>query len=72
VDKFGNIYELTNTTNTTLDDLSQQREDVARLDGYLRARAEHDHVAHKQVEQEQVELRRLRDEREKRDRRRAR
>lgn len=35
MDPYGNIYEVTDNT-------AEQREDVARLDGYLRARAEND------------------------------
>jgi hypothetical protein len=35
MDPHGHIYEMTDNT-------AEQREDAARLDGYLRARAEHD------------------------------
>ena len=44
MDKYGNIYEVPEVDLKDLlpDEVQQRREDVARLEGYLRARAEAD------------------------------
>jgi hypothetical protein len=44
MDASGNVYELDEVDSEEL--LAQQREDVARLDGFLRGRAEGDRVDH--------------------------
>jgi len=43
MDTQGHIYEMTDSAD------SFQREDAARLDGYLRARAEHDRKKRKRT-----------------------
>lgn len=42
MDPYGNVYETTDNTE-------EAREDRARLDGYLRARAEHDRKKHRRA-----------------------
>lgn len=71
MDAAGNIYELEHVDPSEMLDaqremLETQREDVARLEGYLRSRAESDRPDH------EAELARVHEERRRLEQRRAR